>query len=125
MTTVLDIVTRAHRKIGVSGQGETLTAEMAADGLSAFNEMVSAWALDGGPAFSDVALTDTFPFPDRFREGAIHILAARISPEYELPPRFNEAEFYDKIRRTFMTIDEVDFNTAILDLHPHNYRFSR
>ena len=98
---------------------------MAADGLSAFNEMVSAWELDGGPAFGDSVLTDEFPLPGSFRGGVIHILAARVSPEYELPPRFNENDFYDKIRRTFVSIDEVGFDTALLDLFPHNYRFSR
>ena len=122
MTTVLDIVTRAHRKIGVSGQGETLTAEMSADGLSAFNEMISAWELDSGPAFSDVALSDAFPLPDSFRDGVIHILAARLSPEYELPPRFNEHDFYERIRRTFVSIDEVTFDRALTDIRPRLYR---
>ena len=41
MTTVLDIVTRAFRKIGVSGEGEALDGEAIAEGVDALNDSMT------------------------------------------------------------------------------------
>ena len=107
MPTVLDIVTRAHRKIGVVAQDEPLTADQGQAGLSAYNEMIHAWTLDGitlSPAFADQALTDTFPLADKFREGTIYLLASRLSPEYTAPQAFDADGFFRKMQASLVTV---------------------
>lgn len=44
MATVNDILKRAQRLIGVSSIGESLSADEAADGLTALNSMLASWA---------------------------------------------------------------------------------
>lgn len=116
MTTVRDIVERAHRKIGVAPLDEPLTAEMADNGLDAFNEMLSAWVLDGitlSPAFTDKALSDTFPLADKFREGTVYLLAERLRPDYTRPATFDADDFFRKVQASYTTISEVTIDTAL------------
>ena len=117
MTTVRDIVERAHRKIGVAPLDEPLTAEMADNGLDAFNEMLSAWALDGitlSPAFTDATLADTFPLADKFREGTVYLLAERLRPDYTRPATFNADDFFRKIQAAYTVIPTVTVPSVLL-----------
>ncbi len=109
MTTVLDVITRAHRKLGISGQGETLTAEMADEGLDALNDMMEAWALQGvSRVHRTLALSEEFPMAPRFVEGATYLLASRLGPNYEVPPSFNPAQFLAQLQAAFLTVPEVE-----------------
>lgn len=46
MTTALDHITGAARLIGVAYKGEALSADEAADGLAALNDMLASWSND-------------------------------------------------------------------------------
>lgn len=46
MTTARDVIERACRLARVLGEGETLSAEGAADGLEALNQMIDSWNTD-------------------------------------------------------------------------------
>lgn len=119
MTTVRDIIERAYRKIGVVAQDEPMQAEQASTGLSAFNEMVSAWALYGitlSPAFTDAALADAFPLADKFREGTIYLLASRLAPEWKEPTAFDADDFFRRVQAAYMVIAEaeIDRNLSVM-----------
>lgn len=117
MTTVRDIVERAYRKIGVVAHDEPMSAEFADGGLDAFNEMLSAWALDGitlSPAFTDAALADTFPLADQYREGTIYLLAERLAPEYSRPRTFDADGFFRKIQASYTVVPTTTVNSALL-----------
>lgn len=92
MATVRDIVSRALRKINVVQLGEAPPADEMREGVAAYNELLHSfkfWGADIG--HSDQDENGTFPLADEYREGVIHLLANRISPEYERPPGFNES----------------------------------
>lgn len=116
MTTVRDIIERAYRKIGVVAIDEPMSAEQASEGLSAFNEMVSAWALAGvtlTPAFTDATINDAFPLADKFREGTIYLLASRLAPEWLAPVTFDADDFFRKIQAAYAVVNEVVINPAL------------
>lgn len=46
MTTALDVITGAARLIGVAYKSEALSADEAADGLTALNDMLGTWSND-------------------------------------------------------------------------------
>lgn len=98
MTTIRDIIARAYRKIGVAAVDMELTADQVAHGLDAFNAMVHGWKLRGVDlAHSDVAATDAFPLGPEYVEGTVYLLAARLSPDYMVPPSFDADDWF----RTF------------------------
>ncbi len=43
MPTVVELLTQAHRDINVLGVDETMSADMAADGLATLNQMIGQW----------------------------------------------------------------------------------
>ncbi|NBR25539.1 MAG: hypothetical protein EBU08_17530, partial [Micrococcales bacterium] len=47
MATVQELIDGAMRLAGVVADGETITAKEAQDALSAMNQMIEAWALEG------------------------------------------------------------------------------
>ena len=117
MTTVRDVIERAYRKIGVVAMDEPMDAEQGSAGLSAFNEMVSAWALSGvtlSPAFTDAAQSDAFPLADKFREGTIYLLASRLAPEWTVPVSFDADDFFRKIQAAYMAISEVTMDGNLI-----------
>ena len=131
MVTVSDIIATAYRKIGVVGHGQTATGEQSAAGLEAFNAMVHGWRLDGISFASgmsvlddtpDSQITDPFPMPAAFREGAIYCLAARLSPEYSLPPQFNEADFKSMMRAALTEIPTSTIDPAMTYLNSRVWR---
>ena len=75
MATVQSIIIAALRKLAVASEDETPSDAMLANGLEAYNNMLSAWVLSGVDLeHTDQALTDTFPIGDEFREGTIYSL---------------------------------------------------
>jgi hypothetical protein len=117
MTTVLDVITRAHRKLGISGQGEALSAEMAAEGLDALNDLMEAWNLHGiNRTHTTLALADPFPMAPKFVEGTVYLLAQRLGPNYEVPPTFDPRPFFRALQAAFAVVDEVTLPTALTRL---------
>lgn len=129
--TVRDIIHRAHMKLGVVQRGEEVSADYADEALFAFNEMVHGWKRAGievminDAAFTDRALNDDFPMADEFREGAIYLLASRLSPEYLLPPAFDENAYMASLQSSYVTIPTLSIPAAVsnppseLDEHGH------
>lgn len=116
MTTAHDIIIRAYRKIGVAAHDEEITADEAATGLDALNEMMSAWELDGitlTPAFADLQTSDTFPLADKFREGTIYLLASRLAPEFAVPATFDADDFFRKMQAEYIAVAESAVDTAL------------
>jgi hypothetical protein len=90
MTTILDIVTQAHRKLGVVAIDEPLTADQATLGLAAYNQMVAGWELEGIDAGAyEVALGDQFDLGAQFVRATVHLLAADLAPEYGVAVAFD------------------------------------
>jgi hypothetical protein len=108
MTTVRDIIQTAFRDIGVVAQDDAMTDDQGAAGLTKFNNMLSAWALDGiAITFTDLTLDDVFPLADKYREGVGYLVASRLSPGYSAPPGFDADEFFRKIQASYMTIADA------------------
>lgn len=117
MTTALDIVTRAFRKSGISGEGEILEAETAVEGLVALNDMLHAWKLDSVDiGHSDLALDDDFPLGPEFQEGTVYLLASRLSPNYTIPPAFDADAWFRKIQAAYATIASVSMPLGLQNL---------
>lgn len=91
-----------------------MTSDDAAAGLSAFNNLISAWALDGITiTFTDLALIDTFPLADKYREGVGYILAGRLSAGYRAPVGFDPDDFFRKIQASYLVINEATIPTGL------------
>lgn len=57
MTTAADIITHALKDIGVLGESETASAELAADALSTLNQMLAMWQADNLYVYAQTATT--------------------------------------------------------------------
>ena len=53
MTAVRSIIESALRKISALGEGETPTAKQLDDGLSALNDMIASWSIEGGYIYTE------------------------------------------------------------------------
>lgn len=83
MATASDIVTRALRTLRVISSGETPTADESSDGLTALNDMLAAWALDGiDLGHITLASSDTLDVPDMHLQTIRLALAERLAGEY-------------------------------------------
>lgn len=121
MPTMMDIVTRAYRKIGVSAIDETLTADEAQHGLDALNAMMHGWALRGVDiTHTDKAADDPFPLASAYVEGTVFLLASHLSPDYMVPVTFNADEWWRSFQAHNMTIDEVTIPNGLLRM-PSQY----
>ena len=119
MTTARDIIEQAYRKIGIVAADEAMSADQAANGLNALNNMMHGWAIFGVDVMhSDLALVSEFPLLPRFREGAIYMLGARIAPEYGMA--MDEGEFMRGLQSQYMRIPTM--NPAPLSLQSSAYR---
>lgn len=108
MTTVSQIVTRAFRKLGISGVGDNVTDDEMAEGVDALNMMIHGWALRGTQwSWSDQAAGDTFNLPSQYHEGVVYLLAARLSPDYQTPPTFDADDWFRAIQASDMVIEEA------------------
>ena len=57
MTTALDLITLSLKDIGVLGESETPSAEMAADSLTTLNQMLAMWQVDNLYIYAQTATT--------------------------------------------------------------------
>lgn len=122
---ISEIIHRAYRKIGVAADGEPLTAEMASAGLSAFNELIAGWQLQGidfwlSPRsdpladYPELQASAEFPMPPAFREGTIYCLAARLAPEYSVQVSFNPDEFVRLMQANLVRVPTSQIDSAIV-----------
>jgi len=83
MATALDLVTRAMRKLRVIGSGEEPTAAEGADCLSALNDMLAIWEIEGiDLAPTALVLSDTIDLPDSHIEALCANLAIAIADDF-------------------------------------------
>ena len=100
MATMLDIVTKACRKIGVAAIDEDLEAEIASEALDTLNAMLFEWELAGvDTTHTTLTLTDDFPLAAKFEQGTIYMLAHRLAPEFNRPVGFDADAFSGASRR--------------------------
>lgn len=59
MTTAADIITLSLKDIGVLGESETASAELAADALTTLNQMLAMWQVDNLYVYAQTATTFT------------------------------------------------------------------
>lgn len=117
MATCLDIIERAHRKIGVLSRDETLQAHDVAEGLGALNMMLFAWKLDAvDTSHSAKATADTFPLASEYEEGAVYVLASRLSPDFQAPAAFDADDWFRSIQAAYSSLTEVTLPSAITSL---------
>lgn len=82
MATVLDLITRAYRKIGVVASDDTLSADQAANGLDAFNAMMFGFPLVGiNLEHTEQGLGDTVAVDAKYHEGLVYTLARRLGED--------------------------------------------
>lgn len=115
MATMLQIVERAFRKIGVKAEDEGLTADQLAHGLDCLNQMLHGWELWGIDLnYTDLTSADPFPLLPKFEEGTVYLLAERIMPDYAVPPAFSADDFLRRIQAAYMVIDDAVLPRSIL-----------
>ena len=104
MTTVLKIVTRSLRKIGVAAMDETPTADETENAVDALNAMIHAFKLEGVDLeWSDQISTDEFALDPEYHEGIVYLLASRMNPDYTIPPSFNADDWWRSIQANNVT----------------------
>lgn len=117
MATMQDIVKDAYRKLGIVAEDTAMTADQGSEGVDTLNDMLHEWKLRGVDiTHTDKTLTDTFPLGDEYKEGTKHMLASRLSPNYEVPASFDADDFFRAIQAAYMTIDVVAFDKAVTEL---------
>lgn len=96
MTTVLDIVNRAFRKIGVKAEDEQLTADQLAYGVETLGAMLQGLTLSDS-TITLPTITATYPFPmeAKYEEAVMMMLAARLAQDYERP--MFDASHYERL----------------------------
>ena len=114
MASVLEIVTRAFRKIGVSAADEALDADQISVGVDALNMMVHAWKLEGVDlSWADQAASDTFALDSEYHEGVVYNLASRLSPDYVIPPAFDADAWFRSIQAANVEAPTVSIPTSL------------
>jgi len=115
MTTVADIVSRAHSKIGIKAADESLTAYQMQTGVEALGMMLSGWRLHGVDALhSPLTADNPFPMQSEFEEGAVYNLAARLSSDYQVPAMFDTDGYFRAIQASYMKTNTATLPSAIL-----------
>lgn len=114
MTTVREIIAAAHRKIAVLEAGENMPADMASDGLFAFNAMMHGWKADGvDVTHTDQALSDTFSLDPEFVEGTVYMLASRLGPDFLVPRTFDQDGFWRRLQAEYATVPELTVEKSL------------
>jgi len=116
MTTTNDIVSRALRKARILGHGETAEADDVGAALDDLNMMLAAWKLSGVDiGHTPLALADVFPIADEFEEGAVYMLARRISDDVGFPVGFDSDDFFRKIQSAYASIPEASAPSMLVN----------
>lgn len=96
MASVIQIVERARRRLGVQAAEEPVTAQEAVEGREALNDMLQGWKLDrliaGAPtlgANTDLVTVETSgsgTLSDEANEAIVTCLAVRLADNYGMQP---------------------------------------
>lgn len=88
MATALDIIQDSLRRLGVLAQGETATAQDAADALTRLNDMLAAFETEAIDYLHVpfTALTNTVPMPESEHGHIKALLAVALAPDYDRVP---------------------------------------
>ena len=114
MTTTLDVVKAALRKVGGLGSGEEVEATLAAEALFSLNAMMHGWAARGVDTnHSDLELSDVFPLADRFVSGTVFLLAREISSDYAFPVSFDADDWFRTLQAAYWTAPELTVPAAL------------
>lgn len=117
MATMRDIIHRAYRKGGIVAFDAPMTSEEADEGLETLNSLLHEWKLRSVDiSHADLTLNGTFPLGDEFKEGTVHILASRLSPNYQFPIGFDADDFFRAIQVAYLTIGTVSFDRSIYEV---------
>lgn len=111
-----NIIERAFRKIGVKAEDEGLTADQLAHGVRTLNDLMfglELWGVNLGHTYQ----TESAPFPlaAKFYEGFVHLLAERLSPDYQAPANFDADQFLRLIQAQYLVIAEVTMPSTLLN----------
>jgi hypothetical protein len=102
--TRLDVVTRAHRRLGVLAQDETLTADQIATGGEVLEGLIGEIESVQGLSLA----WDADSVPDGLFLPVAYLLAVDLAPEYEVPPRDTRARLIAQIRAAELPDDRAD-----------------
>lgn len=117
MTTVNEFIADTLRKLTVQGIPDNGDPEQTAHALRALNRMLHGWKLRGvDVAHVDVTLSDTFPLDEEYEEGAMYILASRISPDYSRPLGFDADDWFRGIQAAYMQSSKATIAPGLLDM---------
>lgn len=115
MATVRDVISAALRKIGIVASGEEADADAAAEALFAFNAMFHGFKAHGVDlTYSDKTLSDDFPIGAHHIEGAVYLLASRLSPDYLVPAQFDADGWWRMLQAEYATVPTLTIPAAIL-----------
>ena len=87
MATNLDIITEALRITNIINETEPASSELAADGLTAMNDLLADWEADGVELgyFPQTNLATTSPLEDQDLRGVKYNLAIEIAARHNIP----------------------------------------
>lgn len=123
MTTAREIVTRALVKIGVTDMGDGFEAEQASHALDALNMMMHGWKLRGVDiTHTDLVLGDTFPLASEYEEGTVYMLAARLSPDYQVPAAFDADDWFRAFQAAYRQVNAVTMPPGLLNMPSQKFR---
>lgn len=121
-----EIVSLAHRKLGIQAATRPLTGEQMADGVTALNLMLHSFKTRGVDlAHVDLEADDDFTMPPEFREGVVYLLAERLSPDYMIPPTFNAKDWWRGIQAYYFDRMEVDMPQELVRMPSYPRRAYR
>lgn len=123
MTTVLDIVNRAFRKLGIKAEDENLTPDQIANGLDVLNDMMAAWPKRGIdiPTGFPLVSSDDFPMDAWANEPTIYCLAARLAPDYGVAG-VDATDHEKTLRNYFILRDGMEFPKALINTYSRRWR---
>ncbi|MBU6232388.1 hypothetical protein KGP36_07175 [Patescibacteria group bacterium] len=83
MTTALDVIRAAMRKIGLLASGQEPSANEAKDALECLNDMLASWEAKGVyGGFPPLSLTDPMPLEDKHIAAVKAMLAVSLADEF-------------------------------------------
>ena len=109
MSLMSEIATDALRKIGIAAEDETPAADTIAVAVRSLNQMLHGWKLRGVDlGFTTLGPSDPFPLDPEFEEGAVYVLAGRLSHTYTAPTGFDPDDWFRTIQAAYMIIDDAE-----------------
>jgi hypothetical protein len=123
MSTVRDLIERAHRRLGEVGFGQAMTPERADHGLNCLNEMCHGWKAENVDiGFTDKALNDPFFLGSEYFGGVAALLAVRLAEDYgnnlsQLPSILRDATTaWRSLQAAYIQAPAADIDRALQNL---------